>query len=288
MSTLRHAKHIAFVRRKKARFAYRRYKFGLATLLFGRLGQWIPYRYRQDGYTTGRHGLPWLRNDVPVDQDGQCPRRVFVVWTGRNQMSANRERSLRRLREVVGVDVVLVTPDNLDEWVIPGHPLHPAYEQLSLVHRSDYLRGYLMHHHGGGYSDVKEPIGSWIPCFEQIEADDACWVLSYRATHANWIGKLRGRAGRTLLFRYRLVFGKGSFLMRSHTPLTAEWVARMDEILDAERDSLLSNPGEVFGAPGYALSWTDLLSRVLDPLTLKFHDHIRYDDRMLLKFEDYR
>ena len=66
------------------------------------------------------------------------------------------------IRAVTGVDLVLVTPDNLGEWLVDDSPLHPAYEDLSLIHRSDYLRGYLMHHHGGGYIDIKQPLGSWV------------------------------------------------------------------------------------------------------------------------------
>ena len=53
-----------------------------------------------------------------------------------------------------------MTPANLQDWVVAGHPLHPAYNDLSLVHRSDYLRAYLLHHHGGGYCDLKRPIKS--------------------------------------------------------------------------------------------------------------------------------
>ncbi|MEU5467039.1 hypothetical protein [Kocuria salsicia] len=49
----------------------------------------------------------------------------------------------------------LVTPENLSDWVLPQHPLHRAYENLSLVCRSNYLRASLTHHHGGGYCDLK-------------------------------------------------------------------------------------------------------------------------------------
>jgi hypothetical protein len=114
-------------------------------------------------------------------------------------------------------------------------------------------------------------------------------VTSYPTTEANWVGKLRGRLGFDIVVRYGLMFGKCAFIMRSHTPLTAAWMAQMDAVLDAHEALLAQHPGGVFGdSSHYPLSWTDLLGRVLDPLTLKHHTHVRYDDRMLLRFEDYR
>lgn len=59
------------------------------------------------------------------------------------------------LREWIGLPVELVTPKNLSDWVLPQHPLHRAYENLSLVCCSKYLRVSLTHHHGGGYCDLK-------------------------------------------------------------------------------------------------------------------------------------
>lgn len=286
---LRQGKHRLFVARKRARVLYRRGKFGAATTVLGPLGQRLPYTYRPGRYSRGKSGLPWMDADQRLAGPSEFPRRVFAVWTGDNPLSEARQRSLDVLADVIGVGVTLVTPANLNEWLVPDHPLHPAYENLSLVHRSDYLRGYLLHHHGGGYVDVKVPNSSWVASFETMEADRECWVTSYPTTDANWIGKLPGRMGRHLLLRHRLLFGKGALLMRSHTPLTGEWLAQMNSVLTARAEALAQNPGGVFGdVDDYPLSWTDLLGRILDPLTLKYHGHVRFDERLLLRFEDYR
>lgn len=285
---MRQAKHAAFVRRKQARATYRRAKFAIATILLGALGERLPYRYRTGRYARGRHAIPWL--DTTLDPGGpqEVPRRVFVVWTGDNPLTPARSSNLKRIRATIGVEVVLVTPAEIEDWVVPGHPLHPAYEHLSLIHRSDYVRGYLMHHHGGGYVDIKRPLGSWSHSFDRFLADPGAWVMSYPTTHADWIGKLGGRIGLAILVRHRLMFGKSGFLMRSHTALTGEWLAEMERRLDAAASALAAHPGGTFGVPGYPLGWTDLLGRVLDPLTLKHLEHVRYDPEMLLDFNDYR
>lgn len=286
---LRRSKHAAFVGRKRARRWGRRTKFQLATSAFRRVEAVKPYRYRSERYLNGRHAQPWLAHDARPAGESAFPFRVFSIWAGDNALSDARKRNLAVLDERLGVEHVLVTPANLDEWLVDGQPLHPAYQALSLVHRSDYLRGYLMHHHGGGYVDIKEPLHAWADSFETMAADVDCWVTSYPTTHANWVGKLRGPIGRDLVVRHRLMFGKGSLMMRSQTPLTGEWMAEMDRRLDLAATELGTAPPEdPFGGHDYPISWNDLLARVLDPLTLKHLSHVRLDDRMLLRFEDYR
>ncbi|PUA81530.1 hypothetical protein [Nocardioides currus] len=283
LSVARRAKHLGFVANKRSRRWARKTKFEVATVAFRDADRFRPFVYRPDRYAD-----TFLSHDVRTDGDSEFPRRVFAVWTGDNEMSPNRMANLGRIRQQIGLPLELVTSDSLDTWLVPGHPLHGSYRDLSLIHRSDYLRGYLMHHHGGAYVDIKQPLGSWLPSYEQMAADPDIWVTSYSSSHANWIGKLRGRLGRDILLHYREMFGKSGFMMRSHTPLTAAWMAQMHHILDEKAAQIAAQPGGVYGAEGYPLSWTDLLARVLDPLTLKYLAHVRCDDRMLLHFEDYR
>ena len=72
---------------------------------------------------------------------------VFCAWTGRNAMSADRAAALHSIMLNIGCPVVLLTPDTLANWVLPEHPLHPAYPYLSQTHKADYLRVYKMYHH---------------------------------------------------------------------------------------------------------------------------------------------
>lgn len=284
LDSARQVKHLGFVVQKRVRRWMRKKKFDVATTAFRDVERLRPYVYRPERYAD-----TFLSVSVRPRESSTFPRRAFALWTGDNPLTANRAKNLEIMEQRLGLPVELVTPGNLQNWVVPGHPLHPAYEHLSLTHRSDYLRGYLMNHHGGAYVDIKEPLESWSIPFEGMKADPDAWVTSYSTTQANWIGKLPGVMGRDILVRHRLMFGKGGFMMRSQTPITAEWVAEMDQRLDRVSDLLAKYPGGTFGEdPDYPLSWTDLLGRVLDPLTLKYLPHVRYDDRMLLRFEGYR
>lgn len=281
----RQVKHAAFVAQKRTRRSYRRQKFEVATRVFRDIDGRRPFEYQPGRYK----GSFIVKATAPLRSDSAFPRRAFVVWTGDNPLTDNRKRNLDVIQERLGLPVHVVTSRSLGDWMVEGHPLHVAYPHLSLIHRSDYLRAYLMHHHGGAYLDIKEPLHSWGPSYDDMAADPERWVTSYRTTDANWIGKTRGLLGLDILVRYQLMFGKSGFMMRSHTPITSEWLSEIDHRLDIAMPELVKNPGDVRGANvGYPLSWTDLLARVLDPLTLKYTDHVGYDERMLLRFTDYQ
>ena len=70
-------------------------------------------------------------------------------------MSDKRKKCLDSIKQNIGVKVILITPNNLDKYILKDYPLHKSYKYLSEVHKSDYLRTYFMHHYGGGYTDIK-------------------------------------------------------------------------------------------------------------------------------------
>jgi hypothetical protein len=80
---------------------------------------------------------------------------IYCFWTGDNQLTPNRINGLKTMKENLNVDIKLIDKNNLNDYIIPEHPLHDGYKYLSLNHKSDYLRCYFMNFYGGGYSDIK-------------------------------------------------------------------------------------------------------------------------------------
>ncbi len=282
LAPAKQVKHVAFVGRKRWKVLRRRVRDDVVTRAFFDLAPDTPFDYRPERYRG-----TFLDRSITPTETSEFPAVVFTHWLGDNPLPEVRQNNLEMMRSKIGLPVVLVSKANLSEWVVEGYPLHPAYEHLSLIHRSDYLRAYLMHHHGGAYIDVKRPLHSWRPSYDRMLADPDAWAMSYSSFSAAWVAKVPGRLGLDIVHRFRSMFCKSGFMMRSHTPLTAEWMAELHARLDARAESLAAHPGGVRGAPGYPMSWHDAGARIVDPLTLKYHEHIRYDDDMLLDFENY-
>ncbi|MCV7470682.1 MULTISPECIES: hypothetical protein [Micrococcus] len=232
-------------------------------------------RYELDFTALTGRNTSW-KSDRPI------PRVVWCVWSGTNAMSFNRAACLRSIREVQhDLDVRLVTPDTLHEVVVNGHPLHPSYEHLSDVHRSDYLHAYLMHHHGGAFTGIKKHHHAWAPLIEEMQEDVDAWVTGYRVPRSSEAAYFHGPLGRDVRKNFSLLLGFSGKIVRPGSPLTSEWLAEVERRLDYYGSLLAQAPGNVYGDnPGYPVPWTRIGSQVFEPLTLKYREHIRIDPRL--------
>lgn len=220
-----------------------------------------------------------------------APLRIFCLWTGTNEMSPNRARAMAEIRRwnQADVDVVLVTPENLHEWVVPGNPLHRSYEDLALIHRADYLRAYLMHHHGGGYSDVKAAQHAWLPAFEQLNGDPDAWIVGYRELSYRHVAPAPMPLRRQLLVHHARLLGNGAYIVKPATPFTLAWLSDAERLFDTWADALAESPGEVFSGPtGYPVPFYGLLGEIFHPLCLRHHDRLRRSSRITPQLRDYK
>jgi len=286
----RKVKHAAFVARKRVRRGYVRAR----DLAFTAYSAMVPFTFDVDRHRSAWGELPrmyFLHRDPPpgCSTDRPVQRKIFVLWTGENDLTPNRAKGLQSIDDRNPGSVVLVTPKNLDDYIVPGKPLHSAYRHLSLVHRADYLRAYLMHHHGGGYSDIKVCRHSWVGAFERFESDPALWIIGYPEIGSDMCGGRDPRLGHEIRRRYRSLVGFGAFICRPGTPLTAEWLRELDRRLDYYSEELAQHPGDAWGEnPGYPILWIELGADVLNPLQLKYLDHVGQDPMLLPQLTDHR
>lgn len=244
----------------------------------------IPYQF-----SYGRYPHTFLERKAPA-AISQTPvaRVIYVLWTGGNAMSQNRVRNLARLRDL-DVPVDLVTERDLDRIVKDGAPIHPSYPDLSLIHRSDYLRAYLMHNHGGAYSDIKPPAPRWGHAFDRLEVSPDLDVIGPPELGAVAVAPLTGRLGRNLRRYHRLAISTNTYVCRPGSAFTAEWLREVERRLDYYACALSESPGNTLGNnPGYPVPWTALLGDVFHPLCLKHHERIGRDDSLRHGQGDYR
>ncbi|APF40412.1 hypothetical protein BHE16_04605 [Neomicrococcus aestuarii] len=225
-----------------------------------------------------------FESTLPTDEHpAPAPQRIFVLWTGDNEMSDNRKRSLDHLTENFSAEVTLVTPSNLNEWVVSTHPLHPAYEKLSLIHRSDYLRAYLAYHHGGGYVDLKSIRGDLGQLIGRINSNPALWGGGMRELGSHNVGEaLGGSLPKEQRVNHSRHLWASCYAFRPKNRFTGEWLSEVERRLSYFEPLLTQNPPmDPFGASkGYPVPWFSILGNIFGPLCLKYQGHLTIDESL--------
>lgn len=219
-------------------------------------------------------------------------RVIYIFWTGENDITPNRLAGIESLRKVSGVDVKLITPQNLSDYIKDDDPLPEAYQFLSLNHRSDYLRSYFMYHYGGGYADIKTYFKSWVPAFEKLDKSDA-YVIGYpevgfwgAAQHDVENVNLKN----DLCVHWRLLVGNGAFICRPHTKMAAEWHTAVRNRLFGYTEQLKQHPArDTFGKNAdYPIPWGGMQGEIFHPFCLKYNKRLLKDKALLPSFKNYR
>lgn len=287
LQPLRTLKHAAFVATKRARWLRADLRIRWDDLT-GRAREVLgpPYRYEDGRYARTFLELP----DPPHEEGLECPSTIYTIWFG-DSMPAKRRKSFDELRRSnPSSSVLLVSEDNMSDYLVPGYPLHPAFPRMAATHQSDHLRAYLMHFHGGGYSDLKAPRASWAAAFTRMSSDRRLLVTGYREITSNYVTENPRTLGADLRRYYRFVLGPSAFIMRPRSVFTGslyreQW-RRMDYYLPALPEVKPSDP---YGLPSsYPMWWTELFPDITQCLSLKYQDRIRFDDDLRPVLKDYR
>ena len=247
-------------------------------------------------YDASHYGDCFL-NENPIfpyddSKKGKVDRVIYVFWTGDNEITPNRLRGIKSLEKVSGVKVQLITPQNLPDYIVEDDPLPEAYQYLSLNHRSDFLRGYFMYHHGGGYADIKTYYKSWVPAFDKLDSSDA-YVMGY--PEVGWTGVANRSVENVALKNdlgvyWSLLVGNGAFICRPHTRFVAEWYSASRQRLEDYTEKLRCHPArDAFGTNSdYPLPWESMQGGIFHPFCLKYHQHLLKDKALMPSFVNYR
>lgn len=208
------------------------------------------------------------------------PKHIFCIWSGYNEMSEDRAKCLDLIQKKSGVTVQLVSPKNLSDWIKPEYPLHETFDCLSLTHKADYLRAYLMHHYGGGYTDIKATGFNWVSYFDLLDQYASMFFIGYREPDPAFIVTDSAEIRENF---YNLC-GVCHFIFRPNTIFTKTWLDTIHSILDSKQDLLHKYPGsyhpravtggvhgedDIFKDSQYPLSWNEILAKILHLLMYK-------------------
>ncbi len=243
----------------------------------------IPYTYRENP------GATFMSNSLdPVPAPREAPLKLWFLWMGKNELTANRLRNLEYLKKL-GIPYELVT--NPSQVEVRGG-VHPGFRYLTPVHKADYLRMYIMYHHGGIYTDIKEIRGDLANSVRILNSDDGLWATGYPELGRWSTANVPGHLGQQIRRHYGLLMGMGLFAFKPQTPLAGEALQEMERRMTERMIALeAADAGESdsYNPPqGYPFGWTELLGEILHPISLKYHKHIYKDDTLGVITENYR
>jgi len=210
-----------------------------------------------------------------VKKDSISENIIYCFWTGNNEMSEKRKECLKNLKEVSECNVILVTPDNLQYYILSDEPLHEAYTYLSETHKADYLRTYFMHFYGGGYSDIKKTTSSWKKAFKDIENNKDCYINGAHESGPHDIG-YEGAVS-----QWEKMVSNCAYICRPKTDFTYKWYSEMIELMDKKVEDLKKHPATYpqetsSDGNGYPLEWTEMLGRIFHKVLLEYIPNIMY------------
>jgi hypothetical protein len=222
---------------------------------------------------------------------------IFSAWMGPGEMTANRESALLSLFRHTGCANAHVTRETVKDWIDPLFPIHPVFPYLSAVHQCDYLRCYLLHVHGGGYTDIKLTSKNWRPFFDMVEASPA-YGAGYPEVGAHGVARVGGALEQEMQANYHKLVGVCALIFRPQTKFTSEWFALLNQLLDSKATAVIQNPArhpqDRLGAQftdgsisAYPFAWTEVGGDIFHPLAFKHSEHIIQCD-MAPSFENYR
>lgn len=224
---------------------------------------------------------------------------VFCAWTTQIPMSPQREEALRSMYLNIEAPVIFLRSADIAQISGQRGGFHQAFQYLSATHRADYLRVYLMHHYGGGYSDIKLTDKSWSECFIKLSSSPDLLCVGYTEVGPSGVAKVACKETyQVLTDNWRVLIGVCAFIFKPKTELTSKWLKLTHLLLDEKFEQLRTNPArhpqDVFGrklaegqVSSYPLGWTELLGNIFHPLIFEYREAVLHAD-IAPSFKNYR
>jgi len=224
---------------------------------------------------------------------------IFCMWPGMDQISHDRVTEIFSIVSNTRCPVVFLNGETYKKWEHPSAPFHPAIKYLSECMLSDYLRVYLTHHYGGGYTDIKFAFKAWDTAFSLLRNSDALG-LGYPLTSPTQIGMSPLFDGNPLVDEYKAYctesIGHVAFIFKRNTEMTRELYDQTHAVLDGRYEQLKANPakhqkdqpGRILAdgsVSNYPMHYVELGPDLFIPMMHKYrHRLLKYDIEPLHAF----
>ena len=175
---------------------------------------------------------------------------IFCMWPGEDKLTPDRATEVFSILANTQRPVIFLTPRSFNFWELPTAPFHPATQYISECHMSDYLRVYLMHHFGGGYSDIKFTYKSWVGAFSALKNNTEALALGFPFDVPGEFGLSKKFTGTVELEFYKANYepfgiGHSAFIFKPKTILTEDMLNMLHKFLDEKLPELKENPSRI-------------------------------------------
>jgi len=175
---------------------------------------------------------------------------IFCMWPGEDKLTPDRATEVFSILANTQRPVIFLTPRSYKLWELPTAPFHPATKYISECHMADYLRVYLMHHFGGGYSDIKFTYKSWAGAFDALKNNPEALALGFPFDVPGEFGLSKKFAGTAELEYYKINYepfgiAHSAFIFKKKTNLTQDMLNMLHEFFDEKLHELKENPSRV-------------------------------------------
>ena len=221
------------------------------------------------------------------------PKVVFICWFGVEgneipYMSLNRFNAFQNLIKNIDVPIILINELNYKCFIKKNHTLHPSFQYLSGVHKSDYFRCYLLLHYGGGYHDIKFRDESWKNCWNDDNwlENENIWMFGRKEKYKGAIGHPPGM--NHIKNEYDKLVTMCWIICKPNTPYLKDLVKQIEDKLNYHMNNLIKYPAksasgyysdkpfDLVPEKSYPIRWLELLGELFHPLMLKYNEHIKF------------
>lgn len=231
-----------------------------------------------------------LRKEISNKEDlvGLCgadgvAKVVWCFWWD-GDLTPNRRVGLELIRKNLNLPVCLVTKNNIAEFVLKDRPLHSAFSLLSDVHKSDYMRAYLLHCYGGCWSDIKPVAVSYAEAMILFSSSDA--ILMGKPEIEGGAAAVHSVCGKWMPDEWQSLVATNRWIGRADTLFSAELLESMNEFLSRKHMALLRSPAKgpydclrpdvnplAISIPHYPIQWT-FIGDFFHPLVYKYRESV--------------
>jgi hypothetical protein len=238
--------------------------------------------------THYRYIKQFMKNNLDgIENVNGVPKVVFIFWFSNSEntpeFSIRRFNALKSLIDNLKVPVIIITNDNYKEWEVINYPIHDGFKYLSGVHKSDYMRVYLLYHYGGGYHDIKWREKSWEYEWEKFH-DQNIWLIGRREFSPDVIAFNPEKNLQHIQLEYDKLITMGWFIGRPKNSFLLTLLNNINDILTSKLELLKLNPapnsrcGSGFNCDinTYPIRWLEIMGEISHPLLLNYTQHINY------------